>query len=65
LPVAAELPRVTRGTEAIDKLNMIVTGLKSERNACWPTVKPWSKKERDEAIPSLAQQARALLRDGE
>jgi hypothetical protein len=43
-------------------LERIIQGLTSERNACWATKKPWTKKERDEAILSLARGALADLR---
>jgi hypothetical protein len=51
----------TSTKEATEALDMIIRGLVSERNACWPTVKPWTKKERDETILELARKARTLL----
>lgn len=39
----------------------IIMGLTSSRNACWATVKPWTKKERDAAVLSAAREIQELL----
>jgi hypothetical protein len=38
-------------------LESIVMGLTHPDNKCWPTVRPWTKKERDEAMLNLAREA--------
>jgi hypothetical protein len=45
--------------ELIAALRLIETGLTSNRNACWPTVKRWTKKERDAAMLNAARAALA------
>lgn len=51
--------------DATEALDMIIMGLTNERNACWPTVKPWTKRERDEQLLCLARKAKALLQTKE
>ncbi len=36
-------------------IRSIVNGMTSAENQCWPTRKPWTKKERDEAITEIAK----------
>jgi hypothetical protein len=43
------------------QLELIVMGLTNKRNACWPTARPWTKKERDEAILDAAREGLELL----
>lgn len=41
----------------------ITMGMSNEDNKCWPTVKRWTKKERDEAIANAGQNLAKLLRE--
>jgi hypothetical protein len=48
---------MTAAEQMKEALEMIVRGLTSETNKCWPTVKPWTKKERDSAMLAVAKDA--------
>lgn len=41
----------------------ITNGMSNEDNQCWPTVKRWTKKERDEAIADAGQNLALILRN--
>ena len=42
---------------AISALESVRLGLTSEGNKVWPTVKNWTKKERDEAMLTIVRDA--------
>lgn len=47
--------------DAKEALDAIIMGMTHPENKCWPTVKAWTKKERDEQILIFARKARAIL----
>lgn len=51
----------TAASSAKQALELIIFGLTNPRNCCWPTPKPWTKKERDEAMLQAARNALAAL----
>jgi hypothetical protein len=58
-PEAAELIAEMRSENAKmrEALKLVRRGLTSADNKCWPTVKPWTKKERDEAMLTAVREA--------